>query len=134
MPKRLFDTSFLIDHWRAFPAERERTSEALRDWARQLIETHSTNFICTPVLIEILAGTRNQQDLALHRAYLSEFDVIDQRRIPATDWDKAQQLAQRVPSDREAKARNFGDCLIRAIAERLHCEVLASDRYFRSHR
>ena len=107
------------------------TEETLRNWGIELIEMHATNWICTPVAIEVLAGTRNQRELALHRAYLSAFAIIDDGRIPPADWQKARQLAQRVPDDRHAKARDLGDCLIRAIAERLHCEVLASDKWYR---
>jgi len=131
MAKRLFDTSFLIDHWRQFPDESERTEAASRGWAKQLIEIHSTNLICTPVLIEVLAGTRDRRDLELHRAYLGEFNLIDELRIPPAVWQRAQELAQRVRSDTSTRARDFADCLIKAIAESHHCEVLASDRYYR---
>ena len=134
MPKRLFDTSILIDHINAFPNKDAMTEAALRTWGGNLIEMHSTNWICSPVVIEVLAGTRNKRELALHRAYLSAFAIIDEGKIPPMDWQKAQHWAQRVPDNRHVRARSLGDCLIRAIAERLHCDVLASDRWYRSNR
>jgi predicted nucleic acid-binding protein len=120
MPKRLFDTSILIQHFNSFPIGAQKSEEALRNWGLELIDVHSTKWICSPVLVEMLAGTRDQRDLALHRAYLSAFEIIDEGKIPPTDWEKAKQLAQRVPVNRSIKRRNMGDCLIRAIADRLH--------------
>lgn len=132
MPKRLFDTSFLISHWNSFPRDQKRTENSVGDWARKLIELHATDWICTPVQIEMLAGTRSEDDLKLHRAYLQPFKMIDQRNIPAEDWRRAQETAQRVLDD--GKPRQLGDCLIRAIATRFHCDVLTKDRSFPSRR
>lgn len=130
MPKRLFDTSLLIAHFNQFPEQEQKTPAALRDWGAKLVEIHSTDPVCSPVVIELLAGTRDQQELYLHLAFLSAFTSIDDGKIPPGDWQKAQQLAQRVPSKRSGRARDLGDCLIRAIADRLHCDVLALDKWF----
>jgi predicted nucleic acid-binding protein len=132
MPRRLFDTNFLIGHWRRFPEDtRERTPDAMREWARELIGLHGTKLICTPVLIEMFAGTTNAKELELHRAYLGEFDVIDGRKLPASVWDSALRLAQHVPSNSSIKRRHLGDCLIRSVADHFHCEVLTGDKAMR---
>jgi predicted nucleic acid-binding protein len=136
MPKRLLDTNILIQHFNSFPAEREKTEGALRNWGEELVEIHSTKSICSPVIVEMLAGTRNPRDLELHRAYLSAFEVIDQRNIPSTDWQNAERFASRITDGKgqSSKARDLGDCLIRAIAERLHCDIVTGDRILRKTR
>lgn len=129
MPKRIFDSNVLISHWKNFPdGEGERTEEALQEYASQLIEFYATDLICWPVLIEVLAGTQNKRDLDLHRAYLNPFKLIDQRNTPEEVWDKAKQFAQRVHEKDFDKARDFGDCLIQAIAEHYHCDLISCDK------
>jgi predicted nucleic acid-binding protein len=130
MQKRLLDTSVLIREWRRQSARLRGplSSEAVIGWARQLIRIHQTRAIASPVLIEFLAGTQNTTDLRLAKAFLDEFEVVDQKLIPPRDWDEAQRLAQRVPKD--GSPRQLGDCLIRAVANRLHYDVMTHDDDF----
>jgi predicted nucleic acid-binding protein len=127
MAKRLLDSNILINHWHSYLPQ-IRTEKTMRQWAKNLIQTHSTNCICSPVEIELLAGTRSQSELKLHRAYLEAFHNIDGGTILKDDWQLAKQIAERVP--RDGKPRDLGDCLIEAIAARRHYEVLTGDRRF----
>jgi predicted nucleic acid-binding protein len=79
----------------------------------------------------VLAGT-NQETLQLTQAFLSEFRVIDAGTIPRSDWESATRRAKRIP--RDGKPRQLGDCLIRAIAERLHYDLETFDKRLRQHR
>src|SRR3989442_1025024 len=119
MSQRVLDTSILINHWeQRFGGGRQRFSTVdSRRWARELIELRQTDIIVTPVVIEFLAGTRSGHELKMARAYLAEFRVADEGRVVQDDWDRARALAERVPSD--GHRRQLGDCLIRAIADRL---------------
>ena len=83
----------------------------------------------TPVYIEFVAGARTAVELELSRAYLAGLEIVDAGRILKEDWEKARQLAERVP--RDGKPRQLGDCLIRAIALRLkYYDVLTADDSF----
>jgi len=129
MRRRILDTSVLIGHWRQQRTKcawHEITPEITASWARQLITLLDTRAIVSPVLIEFLAGTQSTQELHLARAYLDEFEVIDQQVTPPSDWMEAQRLAQRIKSD--GKPRQLGDCVIRAIARRLHYDVFSHDK------
>jgi len=122
----------------------EKGREDARVWAQRLIENKGTNAIVSPIVIEMLAGVRDSHELSLTEAFLDEFDVVDERRIPPQDWDLAGIIAKRVLKydrqvprrsrrrDREqnprTQARDLGDCLIAAIALRLHYAVLSDDR------
>jgi hypothetical protein len=100
------------------------------DWARQLIQMHDTNAIVTPVYLEVMAGTRSKKDFQLMRAYLGPFVCIDEQKFLPHDWQEALRLAQRVPRDQ--RPRDLGDCLIRALANRLNCNVFTLDKGFPS--
>jgi len=78
--------------------------------------------------IEMVGGITSRRELELTKAFLGVFTCIDQKRIPASDWQEAIRLAQRVPRDR--RPRQLGDCLIRAIANRLKYNVLTFDTGF----
>jgi len=132
MAKRVLDTSVLLSYWH------RRTSEHLEaidvqeteTWAQDLIRSHATDLIVTPVYVEFIAGVRSSHELQLAEAYLAQFRVVDGGHIPNADWDEAKRLAARVP--RDGKPRHLGDCLIRAIVHRLKCEVFAVDKRFRA--
>lgn len=132
MAKLVFDTSVLLSYWH------RRASEHLEEvdvseteiWAKDLIRSHATDLIVTPVYVEFIAGVRSSHELQLAKAYLAQFRVLDGGHIPSTDWDEAERLAARVP--RDGKPRQLGDCLIRAIAHRLKCEVFTLDKRFRA--
>lgn len=127
MPPIVLDTSVSISFWRqqrAKNAKQKLTEKDARTWARKLIQLQN-DAIVSPVAIEFLSGSRNRDELRLFRAFIGEFNVIDRGAIPATDWEKARQQAERVP--RDGRPRQLGDCLIRAIATRLHHEVFSLD-------
>ena len=130
MSRRLLDTSVLIAHWRrcAVGSLADKGPSDAREWADDLARLHATDIVATPVLIEFLAGVRTSHELALARAYLNRLRAIDGGRIPGEDWAAARRSAERVP--RDGKPRHLGDCLIKAIAERLNCEVFSLDEGF----
>ena len=85
----------------------------------------------------MLAGVMTSHELKLTRAFLAEFTCVDQRDIPSADWEKAIRLAQRVKKLRKrlpspARPRRLGNCLIRAIADRLDYEVQSRDKDYLS--
>lgn len=130
MSERLLDTSVLIAHWRkcAGGSLADRGPDEARRWADDLIRRYKSNVIATPVEIEFLAGTRSGHELMLARAYVGRFRAIDGGRILEADWVAAKRFAERVP--RSGKPRHLGDCLIRAIADRLHRDVFSLDQDF----
>jgi predicted nucleic acid-binding protein len=130
MRKQVLDTSVLIRHWRRCrgPTLAGKTDKDAVGWARALIAFHQTEAIVTPVLVEFLGGVASGQELRLARAFLGEFRCIDRGNIPAGDWEEATRLAQRTGKDR--RPRHLGDCLIRAIANRLKHGVWTYDEGF----
>jgi predicted nucleic acid-binding protein len=128
MANRIFDTSYLISHWRTFPKTNRRTAENMRSWSEKLIAQYGSRRIVTPVYIEMVAGVTSSDELKLTRAYLDPFEIVDEGKIPKGDWDEAKSMAQRVAP--KGGKRQLGDCLVRAIAKRLNCEVLTLDTGF----
>ena len=129
MARRVLDTSVLVHHWRRHPVPvRDRSEDQTRQWARDLLALHKAEGIVTPVEIEFLAGTASPQELQHARAYLAEMPLIDHGSVVDADWREARRLAQRVPAD--GRRRQLGDCLIRAIARRINCEVISFDESF----
>jgi predicted nucleic acid-binding protein len=121
--RRILDTSVLIYHWRSraeAPLDRWSDNDA-RTWAEELIEFRGSDCIVTPVAIEFSAGATNRHESRLYRAYLEKFRIVDEGRVPKDDWIVAKRLAERIP--RSGKPRQLGDCLIKAIATRLHYDV-----------
>jgi predicted nucleic acid-binding protein len=127
MANRIFDTSVLISHWRDFSAAK-RTSINMRLWAEKLIGMYGSRWIVTPVYIEMVAGVTSSDELKVAQAYLDPFEIADEGEIPKGDWTEAKRLAQRVVSG--VGKRQLGDCLVRAIANRLRCEVITFERRF----
>lgn len=95
---------------------------------KKLIEQHGSRRIVTPVYIEMVAGVTSSDELKLARAYLDPFEIVDQGQISKEDWNEAKKMAQRVAP--KGGKRQLGDCLIRAIAKRLNCDVLTLDGGF----
>lgn len=130
MRRRILDSSILIAFWRqrhAQTSSRIRFSRS-KQWAKELIDLYGTNAIVTPIAIEFLSGFSNREEMQAGRAFLAEFRCIDEQRIPQEDWNRARHLAERIP--RSGRRRHLGDCLIRAIADRLGYEVHTSDTGF----
>jgi predicted nucleic acid-binding protein len=130
MPKTILDTSVLIGFWQYMRSGRPLIEVALEDaiqWGRRLARERSAAIV-TPVCVEFVAGVRSSHELRLARAYLAQFQIIDNCRILKRDWTEAQRMAERVP--RDGRPRQLGDCLIKAIADRLNYDVDSSDEAF----
>ena len=123
MRRRLLDTQVLISFWNR---EKRRAKSPLSPtnvaaWAKKLIVSQDTSAIVTPVFIEFIAGVTSANELRFALAFLAPFTIIDEGNIPKEDWQEAERIAKRV--SRSSKRRQLGDCLIRAIANRLKYEV-----------
>ena len=139
---RILDASVLVRFWNKHcqPLLQSKTisiggaplRSTVVDKAKQLIQEYSpegrTAVIVTPVAVEFLAGFSRKEDVELGELFLSHLLCIDQRQITATDWQETLRLAKRVP--RDGRRRQLGDCLIRALANRLGAEVFSLDRFF----
>jgi len=127
MPHRILDTEVLISHYQKMT--QPRSVQAVKAHARRLIEIEQTNWILSPIRIEFLCGARNSNELKLYSAYLEPFGIFDERSIPSQDWSEAERRAQWIKES--GRPRKLGDCLIKAIATRLHAEVVTRDQDFR---
>jgi predicted nucleic acid-binding protein len=129
--KRVLDTNVLINHWiRSLGGRRlsdVRRAQAVA-WANRLRELQGSAVILTPIYVEYICGQRNRHELDLARAYLGRFEIADRGNILRQDWDYARRLAERVP--RDGLPRQLGDCLIRALCERLHLEYVTFEIRF----
>lgn len=127
MPHRVLDTNKLVRHWRRFKPKGGRTPAGAEGWARKLIEVEETDAIVTPVELELLGGTLSESDRSLMQAYLKPFRIIDEGKILERDWKLARRLIERIPRGVGPRPRGLVDCLIRAIADRLHHDVWTND-------
>lgn len=128
MATRVLDTNILINHWYECARDRplrEITRRMAERWAGQLGHLHGTVAILTPIYVEYICGVQSRHQLELARSYLGAFPVADEGQILKQDWQYAERLASRVPAD--GLRRQMGDCLIRAICERLHLEPLTAE-------
>jgi predicted nucleic acid-binding protein len=124
----VLDANILIRHWRrnyVRPRKNHHPKDALR-WGRELIRAAGTNAIVTPVYIEMIAGASTAQEARLTVAFLQPFRCVDKQETPPGDWKNAMHLAAQA----RGRARDLGDCLIRAIANRLHYGVRTDDTGF----
>lgn len=127
---RILDTNVLINHWRRFDSKGlKRTAGEMKAHAEELIEIQGTNLIVSPVLIEFLAGATSSDELKLYLAFLQPFKNFDNGDIPPRDWKQSERFAKWV---KDGRRRKLGDCLIKAIAERLNCDVITGDPDFKS--
>jgi predicted nucleic acid-binding protein len=126
----ILDTSVLISYWhkRRSAKQAEPTPDDVRRWGRELIRLRRTDAIVTPVRLEFFAGAHSRDELDLFKAFLEPFQVVDDGQVTPEDWDRAFKYAERVPKD--GKPRQLGDCLIRALAERLRRTVISLDQSF----
>src|SRR5262249_40202439 len=130
MTQQILDTSVLIRQWRRREglATRPLTKTAVLGWAKELVKSYGTQRILTPVKLEFICGVRNKTELQLAVAFLNAFEVADHGNILAVDWQDAARIARRVP--RSGRPRQLGDCLVRAIANRLRLDVISFDENF----
>lgn len=124
---RILDTNVLINHLRGLP-ESQKQTKRVKSWALALIETYATNLIASPVRIEFLCGARTRHETELYQAYLQPFEVIDDCQIPRQDWLQAERIAKHIKDS--GRARKLGDCLLIAISDRLHCDIVTGDTDF----
>ena len=126
----ILDTSVLVAFWRKCRAglRRELTTAVAQSWARNLMRLYENPAIVTPVSVEFLAGVCDGRELRATQAFLNEIPCADAGSIPKRDWQEAIRVAQRIP--RKPHPRQMGDCLIRAIANRLKHQVVTIDRKF----
>jgi predicted nucleic acid-binding protein len=128
MPRKILDTSVLIAVWRKRCAEAKSpvTEVIAATWGEKLRDFYPSAFLVSPVILEVLSGSRTAEELQLSRAFLSPFENLDKGEIPVADWEQARRFAERIPKD--GKPRQLGDCIIAAIARRLRCEVITFDK------
>lgn len=102
----------------------------MRRWAARLIEARGSDAITSPTVIEMLCGTRQKHELDLTRVFLSKFRVIDEGHITEQDVIRAKHLAAELRHRGQTPPRDLVDCLIRAIAQRLKCDIDTNDSRF----
>jgi predicted nucleic acid-binding protein len=130
MAKKVLDTSVLLHHWGKCGGNStaDRGVDEAKDWGKELVGLHDTDAIVTPVYLEMVVGVLSAHQLDLMRAFLGQFQIIDNWNVTVEDWKEARRLGERVP--RDGCRRQLGDCLIRAIANRLRHDVIAFDTRF----
>jgi len=126
--RKVLDTSVLIAHWRHRKGQALTSTKKAALLAKDLIRFQQIKSIFTPTYIEFVCGVPSQRELQLARSFLAEFDIVDLGQVSKQDWLEARRLAERVP--RSGKKRQLGDCLIRAIANRLRYDVATLDASF----
>jgi predicted nucleic acid-binding protein len=125
MARRILDTCILGDRWRRFKGS---TPADPRRWAEKLVTLRNASRILPPAELEFLAGIRSEGEMALAEAYLGTFITPPNGQVREEDWLVARNYARRVP--RDGKPRQIGDCLIRAVANRLRLDVDTFDTRF----
>ncbi len=126
MYDRIIDTNRLIRQFRRLAPYASKTiQDAIRS-AEHLISLLETDAILSPIEIEMIAGVVDRHEMTLTEAFLGRFRIVEERKILPRDWEEARRIAKHVGPD--SARRQLGDCLISAIADRLHYEVLTSDR------
>jgi predicted nucleic acid-binding protein len=126
-PNVVLDTNVLIRHWRRSrngSLDDQSASDA-EQWTRRLVEIQGTDAIVSPVAIEFVCGVNTHHEMTLARAYLGIFTIIDKGIVKEEDWSEARRMAERIPLD--SAARDLGDRLIKAIANRLRHSVQTFD-------
>jgi predicted nucleic acid-binding protein len=113
----LADTSAWVEYDRATgsPAHHRLTS---------LIETDGAVAVTEPVIMEVLAGARNEQREADLRRLLGRFDLLGFDTV--TDFDGAVRIYRRCRTA-GVTPRGMLDCMIAAVASRRGATLLAHD-------
>lgn len=129
MPKRLFDTNILIADFHQIRPFAGKTPGDAEERAKRLIKDREADAILSPVVVEFLCGVLDQHERLLREGYLRPFRVVDELRTLPQDWKEAQRIAKHPGF--KPRPRDLGDCLIIAVAGRIHYEVLTYDRGLR---
>ena len=125
MKRQVLDTSVLIHHWRRSAGSLgTSTVRDARRWARELIQIEETDAIVSPVALEVLCGARDAHELRLSVAFIEEFRLADGGKV-IRRTGRRHVDSQCIP--RDGRPRQLGDCLIRAIANRLRLRVKTFD-------
>jgi len=124
---RILDTNVLINFWIQFRLWQRNEAE-VRMFAQRLMRIYNTDLIASPVRIEFLCGITSSHRPQLWTAFIQAFKTIDERNIPRADWEEAERIAKRV--SRHGRPRKLGDCLLKAIALRLNCDIVTADSDF----
>ena len=82
--------------------------------------------VCDAIVMEVLAGARNEQHLAQLRGLLARATLVP---IVAEDYDQAAALYRTCRRQGET-VRKLIDCLIAAVAMRVNAPVLHADADF----
>ena len=134
MKLRVLDTNRLIKLWRGQLSQHARFQKvdslsSARRTAREWRKQNPVHAIVTPVKLEFLCGIRQKEQLEWADAFLGEFELIDGGKIKDKDWKIALDLARdiRKKSREDVPKRDANDCLIRAICDRLHAEIISDD-------
>ncbi len=113
----LVDTSAWIEYDRATQSPAD-----LR--VKDLIESGSSVATTEPVMVEVLAGARNDQRLRDLRRLLLRFELL--RFDPVTDFEAAAGLYRSCRRE-GVTPRGLIDCMIGAVALRYGANILAHD-------
>jgi predicted nucleic acid-binding protein len=116
----LVDTSAWIELLRA-------TGHPAHITLRHHLERRASIATSEPVIMELLAGTRNRAERSRMRARLVALPRLTVRGL--TDFESAAELYLTCRS-KGATVRKLIDCLIGAVAIRDHATVLHNDRDF----
>ncbi|MBV9281486.1 MAG: PIN domain nuclease [Chloroflexi bacterium] len=113
----LADTSAWIEYDRA-------TGSAVHQRLRELIETSGPLAITEPVVMEVLAGARDDRREAALRRLLLRFELLG--FDVAADFDGATLIYRRCRTA-GVTPRGIVDCMIAAVARRTGASLLAHD-------
>ncbi|MFQ5556474.1 MAG: PIN domain nuclease [Acidimicrobiales bacterium] len=117
----LVDTSAWVEYDRA-------TGSAVHHILRDTIADGGTSLASTdPVLMEVLAGARDERRASDLRRLLTSFAWV--RADPVADFEGAAKLYRQCRS-RGLTPRGLIDCMIATIAMRTRVQLLAADRDF----
>jgi predicted nucleic acid-binding protein len=113
----LADTSAWVEYDRA-------TGSPAHHRLTRLIETEGPLAVTEPVIMEILAGARNEQRESDLRRLLGRFDLLSFDAV--TDFDGAVRIYRRCRTA-GVTPRGMLDCMIAAVASRRGATLLAHD-------
>lgn len=103
------------------------TGSAAHRRLRTLIEDESPLATTDVVVMELLAGARDEARVRVLRRFLLRFDHVPTEGL--ADFEEAASLYRRCRRGGEA-VRSLSDCLVAAVAVRAGAPVLAHDRDF----